>query len=126
VVLDSLSAPALLPSSSSVGVLVAQAAPSKPPVPFTFLPLLVPEVVPLVTLVAPAIPASCPVNIAGSDSSDGPGFVAAPVPSSSGFAPPGSVPLLVGSGLDPSSSLSSQAPAAPVEKKKSAQPLWFQ
>jgi hypothetical protein len=108
VVLDSLSAPALLPSSSSVGVLVAQAAPIKPPVPFTFLPLLVPEVVPLVTLVAPAIPASCPVNIAGSDSSDG------------------SVPLLVGSGLDPSSSLSSQAPAAPVEKKKSAQPLWFQ
>jgi hypothetical protein len=69
----------------------------------------------------PAIPASPPVTIAGSDSSDGPRFAAAPLPSSSGFAPPGSVPLLVGSGLDPSSSLSSQAPAAPVEKKKSAQ-----
>jgi hypothetical protein len=71
--------------------------------------------------IAPAIPASPPVTIAGSDSSDGPGFAADPLPSSSGFAPPGSAPLLVGSGLDPSFSLSSQAPAAPVEKKKSAQ-----
>jgi hypothetical protein len=97
--------------------LVAQAAPVKPLVPFTFLPLLVPEVVPLVNLVAPAIPASPPVTIAGSDSSDGPGFAAAPLPCSSGFALPSSVPLLVGSGLDPSSSLSSQAPAALVEKK---------
>jgi hypothetical protein len=70
--------------------------------------------------VAPAIPASPPVTIARSDSSDGPGFAAAPLPSSSGFAPPGSIPLLVGSGLDPYS-LSSQALAAPVEKKKSAQ-----
>jgi len=58
------------------------------------------------------------VTIAGSDSSDGPGFAADPLPRSSGFAPPGSVTLLVGSGLDPSSSLSSQAPATPVEKKK--------
>jgi len=78
-------------------------------------------VVPLVTLVAPAIPASSPVTIAGSDSSDGPGIAAAPLPSNSGFAPPGAVPLLVGFGLDPSSSLSSQSPATPVEKKKSVQ-----
>jgi len=55
VVLDSLPAPAPQPSSSSVGVLVAQAAPVKPPVPFTSPPLLVPEVVPPVILVAPAI-----------------------------------------------------------------------
>lgn len=121
VVLDSLPASALQPSSSSVGVLVAQATPVKPPVPFTFLPLLVPKVVPPVTLVAPAIPASPPVTIARSDSSDGHGFAAAPLPSSSGFAPPGSVPLLVGYGLDPSSSLSSQALAAPVEEKKSSE-----
>jgi hypothetical protein len=68
-------------------------------------------VVPPVILVAPAFPASPPVTIAGSDSSDGPGFATDPLPRSSGFAPPGSVTLLVGSGLDPSSSLSSQAPA---------------
>jgi hypothetical protein len=87
-----------LTSSSSVGVLVAQAS--------------------------PAILASLPVTTAGSYSSDGLGFAAAPLPCNSGFAPPGSVPLLVGSGLDssvPVSSLSSQAPAVLVEKKKYVQ-----